>query len=186
MCEQARKPRNYASPKLRPSVSLTGVKCRATSVAKNIQVGRRIKFIKLIQPRSEQKYSLWSKLYIVQDRDISILKDKKEKSLKEKFLQEGWKVNSLNWAWLAGEKSLRKWVYLFSKEQHRGNLSLQKLNRGNPILLKVKIFQNFRKFMKFLASVNYIHYMICNLMRWSIYNILSNCLSHGYIYSNGV
>ena len=37
--EQARKPRSYASPKLRPTHSLTdlltGVKCRATSVAKN-------------------------------------------------------------------------------------------------------------------------------------------------------
>ena len=32
--KQARKPRSYASPKLRPSVSLTGVKYRATSVAK--------------------------------------------------------------------------------------------------------------------------------------------------------
>ena len=152
---------------------------------KNIQIGRRTKFIKLIQPRPELKYSLWSKLYIVQDRDISILKDKKEKSLKEKFLQEDWKVNSLNWAWLAGEKSLRKWVYLFSKEQHRGNLSLQKLNRADPILLKVKIFKHFRKVMKFPASVNYIHYIIYNLMSWSIY-ILSNCLSYGSIYSNGV
>ena len=34
--EQARKPRSYASPKLcPPAYSLTGVKCRATSVAKN-------------------------------------------------------------------------------------------------------------------------------------------------------
>ena len=32
--EQARKPRSYASSKLRPTESLTGVKCRATSVAK--------------------------------------------------------------------------------------------------------------------------------------------------------
>ena len=38
--KQARKPRSYASPKLRPTHSLThlltGVKCRATSVAKNM------------------------------------------------------------------------------------------------------------------------------------------------------
>ena len=34
-CEQARKPRSYASLKLRPGDLLTGVKCRATSVAKN-------------------------------------------------------------------------------------------------------------------------------------------------------
>ena len=34
--KQARKPRSYASPKLcTPTHSLTGVKCRATSVAKN-------------------------------------------------------------------------------------------------------------------------------------------------------
>ena len=33
--EQARKPRSYASPKLRLTHLLTGVKCRATSVAKN-------------------------------------------------------------------------------------------------------------------------------------------------------
>ena len=32
--KQARKPRSYASPKLRPTQRLTGVKCRATSVAK--------------------------------------------------------------------------------------------------------------------------------------------------------
>ena len=32
--KQARKPRSYASPKLWPSDLLTGVKCRATSVAK--------------------------------------------------------------------------------------------------------------------------------------------------------
>ena len=35
--KQARKPRSYASPKLRPSVSLTGVKCGATSEAKNLK-----------------------------------------------------------------------------------------------------------------------------------------------------
>ena len=34
--KQARKPRSYASSKLRPSDLLTGVKCRATSVAKKI------------------------------------------------------------------------------------------------------------------------------------------------------
>ena len=34
--KQARKPRSYGSPKLRLTDSLTGVKCRATSVAKNI------------------------------------------------------------------------------------------------------------------------------------------------------
>ena len=73
---------------------------------------------------------------------------------------------------------------MFSKEQHRGNLSLQKLNRADPILLKVKIFKHFRKVMKFPASVNYIHYIISNLMSWSIY-ILFNCLSYGSIYSNG-
>ena len=33
--KQACKPRSYASPKLRLTDSLTGVKCRATSVAKN-------------------------------------------------------------------------------------------------------------------------------------------------------
>ena len=33
--EQARKPRSYASSKLRACDLLTGVKCRATSVAKN-------------------------------------------------------------------------------------------------------------------------------------------------------
>ena len=33
--KQARKPRSYASSKLLPTHSLTGVKCRATSVAKN-------------------------------------------------------------------------------------------------------------------------------------------------------
>ena len=33
--KQARKPRSYASPKLRPTYSVTGVRCRATSVAKN-------------------------------------------------------------------------------------------------------------------------------------------------------
>ena len=33
--KQARKPRSYASPKLRLTHLLTGVKCRATSVAKN-------------------------------------------------------------------------------------------------------------------------------------------------------
>ena len=71
---------------------------------------------------------------------------------------------------------------MFSKEQHRGNLSLQKLNRGDPILLKVKIFQTFRKVMKFPASVNYIHYIIYNLMSWSIYNILFNCLSYGRLH----
>ena len=32
--QQARKPRSYASPKLSPTDSLTGVRCRATSVAK--------------------------------------------------------------------------------------------------------------------------------------------------------
>ena len=32
--KQARKPRSYASPKLRLTYLLTGVKCRATSVAK--------------------------------------------------------------------------------------------------------------------------------------------------------
>ena len=32
--KQAPKPRSYASPKLRPTQRLTGVKCRATSVAK--------------------------------------------------------------------------------------------------------------------------------------------------------
>ena len=40
--KQARKPRSYASPKLWPThlltYSLTGVKCRATSVAKNIDI----------------------------------------------------------------------------------------------------------------------------------------------------
>ena len=39
-CKQARKPRSYASPKLRPTdlptYLLTGVKCRATSVAKKL------------------------------------------------------------------------------------------------------------------------------------------------------
>ena len=34
--KQARKPRSYASLKLWPTYSLTGVKCRATSVAKNL------------------------------------------------------------------------------------------------------------------------------------------------------
>ena len=38
--QQARKPRSYASSKLRPTDrltdSLTGVKCRATSIAKNM------------------------------------------------------------------------------------------------------------------------------------------------------
>ena len=34
--KQARKPRSYASSKLRPSHLLTRVKCRATSVAKNV------------------------------------------------------------------------------------------------------------------------------------------------------
>ena len=34
--KQARKPRSYASPKLRPTQRLRGVKCRATSVAKNL------------------------------------------------------------------------------------------------------------------------------------------------------
>ena len=34
--KQARKPRSYASPKLRPTQRLTGVKCRATSVSKKI------------------------------------------------------------------------------------------------------------------------------------------------------
>ena len=38
--QQARKPRSYASPKLRPTDPLTGVKCRATSVAKNINIKR--------------------------------------------------------------------------------------------------------------------------------------------------
>ena len=33
--EQARKPRSYASSKLSPTYLLTGVRCRATSVAKN-------------------------------------------------------------------------------------------------------------------------------------------------------
>ena len=33
--KQARKPRSYASPKLSATESLTGVRCRATSVAKN-------------------------------------------------------------------------------------------------------------------------------------------------------
>ena len=33
--KQARKPRSYASSKLRLNYSLTGVKCRATSVANN-------------------------------------------------------------------------------------------------------------------------------------------------------
>ena len=41
--KQARKPRSYASPKLRLTDSLTylltGVKCRATSVAKNDEFG---------------------------------------------------------------------------------------------------------------------------------------------------
>ena len=40
LSKQARKPRSYASPKLRLTHSLThlltGVKCRATSVAKNV------------------------------------------------------------------------------------------------------------------------------------------------------
>ena len=39
--QQARKPRSYASPKLRPTdlptYLLTGVKCRATSVAKKLR-----------------------------------------------------------------------------------------------------------------------------------------------------
>ena len=34
--KQARKPRSYASSKLRLTYRLTGVECRATSVAKNI------------------------------------------------------------------------------------------------------------------------------------------------------
>ena len=34
--KQARKPRSYASSKLSPTHSLTGVRCRATSVAENI------------------------------------------------------------------------------------------------------------------------------------------------------
>ena len=36
--KQARKPRSYASSKLRACLLLTGVKCRATSVAKKIQI----------------------------------------------------------------------------------------------------------------------------------------------------
>ena len=40
--KQARKPRSYASPKLRPSDWLTGVRCRATSVAKKYIHGNKI------------------------------------------------------------------------------------------------------------------------------------------------
>ena len=43
--QQARKTRSYASPKQRPThlltYSLTGVKCRATSVAKKQKLGKR-------------------------------------------------------------------------------------------------------------------------------------------------
>ena len=38
--QQARKPRSYASSKLRLTHSLTGVKCRATSVAKKQDIGQ--------------------------------------------------------------------------------------------------------------------------------------------------
>ena len=55
---QARKPRSYASPKLRLTYLLTGVKCRATSVAKNqiaieqsLNLNRRLKIM---------NFSIWS------------------------------------------------------------------------------------------------------------------------------
>ena len=40
--KQARKPRNYASSKLRPTKLLAGVKCRVTSVAKNLEVATKV------------------------------------------------------------------------------------------------------------------------------------------------
>ena len=60
--KQARKPRSYASPKLCPlnhliTYLLTGVKCRATSVAKKVLGQKRCNEDKFTNERCNEKYA---------------------------------------------------------------------------------------------------------------------------------
>ena len=70
--EQARKPRSYASPKLRPTHSLTylltGVKCRATSVAKKSPFNTERRWRK--QYLCERAFG-WGQNWIVQMKEVN-------------------------------------------------------------------------------------------------------------------